>query len=208
MIFTPSSSDSFPLIPATPISSNCGINNNLIIQRPPCEAASIGWSDFAIVENDSFFPKMNAYQTDSSSSDTLDTYMEDSSSTSSQDTDMSLSSTEIRSSASSSASLNQKSVKFSPFLEVRTHSITLGDHPCCTILPVGLDWDYAETENVSLELHEMKKAYRGKARKLSYIERKQLLQEFVDKESLQSTMEQQPMMKKAGSSSRQLKAMA
>lgn len=208
MLFTPSSSDSLPLIAAAPLSSSCGMNDRLIIQRPPCEAASFSWSnfsDFSIIEKDSFLPTMNAYQSESSSS-SADTYMEDASSTSSQDTITSLS--ENLSSSSSESSSNQKRVKFYPFLEVRTHSITLGDHPCCTLLPVQLDWEHAETENVNLELHERKKACHGKARKLSYIERKHLLKQFVDAERLQTTLSHQPLLRKAGNSSRQLTAMA
>mmetsp|Transcript_39858 Transcript_39858/g.96184 ORF Transcript_39858/g.96184 Transcript_39858/m.96184 type:complete len:215 (-) Transcript_39858:126-770(-) len=209
MLFTPSSSDSMPLIPAAPLSSTGEMNNRLIIQRPPCEAGSFAWSDFPIIENDSFFPMMNAYHAASSSSvSSTDAHMEDVSSSSSLDTYMSLSSTEKRSSTLSASSLDHKRVKFSPFLEVRTYSVTLGDHPCCTILPVQLDWDYAATEHVDLELHEMKKTYHGKARKLSYLERKRLLREFVDEATLQSTLQQQPQLRKADTSCRQLTAMA
>ncbi|KAL3941143.1 MAG: hypothetical protein SGBAC_004456 [Bacillariaceae sp.] len=205
MLFTPSSSDSLPLFPAADLSSGCEMNDRLIIQRPPCEAGSFAWSDFAIIETDSFTPSKNSFHCSSS---LADRHMEDSSSTASLDTYMSLTSSELRSSTSSETSLNQRRVKFSPVLEVRTHAITLGDHPCCTVLPVELDWGYADTEHVNLELHEMKKAYHGKARKRSYVERKQLLQAFVDEECLQSTLQQQPLLRKAGISSRQLRTLA
>jgi len=208
MLFTPSSSDSLPLIPATPLSSSCGMNDRLIIQRPPSEAGPFAWSDFPIIETDSIFQRITAHNAYSSSfSSPLDSYMEDSLSTSSHDSYVSLSSTEKRSFSSSASSRNNKLVKFSPTLEVRTHSIILGDHPLCTILPVELGWDYADTEHVDLELHEMQKAYHGKARRRSYLERKQLLQDFVAEENLQSNLHQQPNLRKGGSSSRQLTAM-
>lgn len=38
----------------------------------------------------------------------------------------------------------RKSVSFSS-LQIRSYSVTVGDHPCCTAgLPLTLDWDYTE----------------------------------------------------------------
>lgn len=46
----------------------------------------------------------------------------------------------------------KKSVSFSKLLEVRTHEVIIGDHPCCKDgLPVGLGWDHSETEFIDID---------------------------------------------------------
>lgn len=54
-------------------------------------------------------------------------------------------------SSSSSFKKNQKTskVRFSPTLEVRTHSIVLGDHPFCEDgLALELGWDYEDSKDI------------------------------------------------------------
>jgi hypothetical protein len=76
---------------------------------------------------------------------------------------------------STSSSPNSKRVSFSSSLEIRTHSLTLGDHPCCSALPLQLGWEYDDTELVNLDIYEQHKAFRGKVNRLTYLERKNLL---------------------------------
>ena len=64
-------------------------------------------------------------------------------------------STILSSQPSSKKARTGKHVKFSPVLEVRTHSIVLGDHPQCKDgLPIECGWDYSETEVIDLQVHE------------------------------------------------------
>jgi hypothetical protein len=181
-----------PLIATAPQSASCGMDDRLIIQRPPCESASFDWSDFPIIQHDSFFPSpmTTAYQ------NTSDSGMEDATSTSSSDSDLLMASTKPS---------NSRRVQFSTTLEVRTHSIVLGDHPLCSALPVELGWEYDDTERIDLGLYELNKFYYGGVRRRSYMERKYLLQEFIGECELQS--EAQLNLRKAASS-RQLVQMA
>lgn len=196
MLYNPSSCTSTPLLATAPLSASCGMDDRLIIQRPPCESVSFDWSDFPIIiQHDSFFPSSMAteYQ------NTSDSGMEDaiSISTASSDSDLLMASTKPS---------NSRRVQFSTTLEVRTHSIVLGDHPLCSALPVELGWEYDDTERIDLELYELNKFYYGGVRRRSYMERKHLLQEFIGESELQS--EAQINLRKAAPSSRQLVQMA
>jgi hypothetical protein len=193
MLHDPSSCTSMPLIVTAPLSASCGMDDRLIIQRPPCESASFDWSDFPIIQHDSFFPSPMAteYQ------NTSDSGMEDALSTASSDSDLLMASTKPS---------NSRRVQFSTTLEVRTHSIVLGDHPLCSALPVELGWEYDDADCIDLGLYELNKFYYGGVRRRSYMERKYLLQEFIGEHELQ--LEAQLNLRKAAPSSRQLVQMA
>jgi hypothetical protein len=138
---------------------SCGMQ--LTIETPSIET-SFSWSDFpVVVENcdDNFY----------SSQRTPSPF------------ELELESTESRTQRqqenkiSRSSSQNSKRVSFSSSLEIRTHSLTLGDHPCCSALPIQLGWEYDDTELVNLDIYEQHKAFRGKVNRLTYLERKNLL---------------------------------
>lgn len=89
-------------------------------------------------------------------------------------------------------------VSFSPQLQVRTHSVVLGEHPCCGQLALELGWEHNDKVLVNLEVHESSKLYknkhnpRGEARRRSYFERKQILKEvtgLTDSEIRQTTLQ-------------------
>jgi len=64
----------------------------------------------------------------------------------------------------------KRSVSFSSRVDVRSHSLTVGDHPCCPDLCLSLDWDYTvETNRISTTA--------GTPQRLSYLERKIRLEE-------------------------------
>jgi hypothetical protein len=48
-------------------------------------------------------------------------------------------------------------VQFST-VEIRAYTITIGDHPCCTIgCPITLDWDYLSDDTISIDDYEQQK---------------------------------------------------
>jgi len=72
-----------------------------------------------------------------------------------------------------------RKVSFSSLLEIRSHDITLGDHPCCKTLAITLGWDHLETEVLDLDLYENFREYRRRSSgqlRLSYYSRKYLLE--------------------------------
>jgi hypothetical protein len=129
---------------------------------------SFDWSDFPIVQHqDVHFEQRSSCYFEKEKPSCHHHYVP------SSDSDLSLSTKSSTSSSSSS-----KRVAFSNSLEIRTHSIVLGDHPCCKSLPVELGWDYDETQQIDLEAHEQYKQY-GIVRRRSYMERKNLLRRFL-----------------------------
>jgi hypothetical protein len=148
------------------------MQKNLIIQRPACESMSFDWSDFPIVQQqDVHFEQRSSCYFDMEKPSRHYHHVPSCDS----DSDLSLS---TKSSTSSSSSSSSKRVAFSNSLEIRTHSIVLGDHPCCKSLPIELGWDYDETQRIDLEAHEQYKQY-GIIRRRSYLERKNLLRRFL-----------------------------
>jgi hypothetical protein len=139
--------------------SSCGTQ---FIIEPPSIETSFSWSDFpVVVEN-------------------CDTHFYSSRRTPSP-FELELESPESRTQQQQekkiprSSSQNSKRVSFSSSLEIRTHSLTLGDHPCCSALPLQLGWEYDDTELINLDIYEQHKAFRGKVNRLTYLERKNLL---------------------------------
>lgn len=71
-------------------------------------------------------------------------------------------------------------VKFSPFMEIRTHPVVLGDHPCCSRgLALELGWEHQEEEVVDFDLYESSRQCqrrRNSDLRLSYWQRRNLLE--------------------------------
>jgi hypothetical protein len=55
------------------------------------------------------------------------------------------------------------SVRFS-HVEIREHRVTLGEHPCCKLYPVTLDWDHAEIVTVGIDEHTRNRQMKSIAR--------------------------------------------
>uniref|UniRef100_A0A7S4RLD2 Uncharacterized protein n=1 Tax=Ditylum brightwellii TaxID=49249 RepID=A0A7S4RLD2_9STRA len=71
----------------------------------------------------------------------------------------------------------KKSVSFS-HLNVREHSIALGDHPCCSKgPPVSISWEYNEYDSIDIEMFEMHRGQRRSREELvlSSRERRRIL---------------------------------
>jgi hypothetical protein len=76
----------------------------------------------------------------------------------------------------------KKNVSFSSFLEIREHSVTVGDHPCCEALPLSLAWEHATANKVPFDDFESVRAmHRRPSRelRLSYDERKNILRRIA-----------------------------
>lgn len=59
-----------------------------------------------------------------------------------------------------------KSVSFAS-IKIRSHSIVIGDHPCCTMgFPLALGWDYTDAESLSLDKYEASRSPRRTRREL------------------------------------------
>lgn len=55
-------------------------------------------------------------------------------------------------------------VKFAK-VQVRTYSITIGDHPCCTLgCPVTLDWEYTSDDATTVDQYETQRCERRRNR--------------------------------------------
>jgi len=77
--------------------------------------------------------------------------------------------------------IDSKKVAFSDILEIRTHEIVLGDHPCCLGgMALQCDWSHTDLEIVDFEMHERVGSKRRNADlRLSYGERRHRLQEVT-----------------------------
>ena len=76
----------------------------------------------------------------------------------------------------------KKNVSFSNFLEIRQHSVTVGDHPCCEALPLCLSWEHATADKIAFDDYESVRAkHRRPSRelRLSYDERKNILRSIA-----------------------------
>jgi hypothetical protein len=137
---------------------------------------SFSWEDFPVVaQNDYSFVVLLKSDNETTRTPNM---MELSSTSSSSSEDDSLVSEEDDSVTMLPSLREKRRVKFAPWIEMRTHSITLGDHPLCEVLPLSLGWEY-DQECIHLETHEQsKKVTRycnsGPSR-LSYLERKHRL---------------------------------
>jgi hypothetical protein len=92
-------------------------------------------------------------------------------------------------------SSHKRSVSFSDTMHVRTHSIVMGDHPCCRQLALELGWEHDDGSLVDMErYHKVKRSKNNNnnntnididhnhkkkklARRRPYLERKSMLKE-------------------------------
>ena len=158
--------------------SSCGMQFTI---EPPSIETSFSWSDFPVVVENC---EANFYSSRRTPSP-FELELKSSESSSQQQ--------QQEKKISRSASQNSKRVSFSASLEIRTHSLTLGDHPFCSALPLQLGWEYDDTELVNLDMYEQHKAFRGKVNRLTYLERKNLLKR-VSGMSDQDIQEASPSM--------------
>jgi hypothetical protein len=181
MLYTPASSESIPLFSTalpTSLPMSCSTEGRLVIQRPVSESVSFDWSDFPIVQQQAVFEHFSfrsphtPYDDDNMAVTRPTMSRRDDLSTTSFN---SLLSTSTSSSTDSLSNSNHsgRRVKFSHNIKVRTHTIVLGDHPCCKSLPLELGWDYDESEVALNEPHRRRR--NGAARRRPYLERKAML---------------------------------
>lgn len=74
---------------------------------------------------------------------------------------------------------SRKSVKFSDVLEIRSHPVVLGSHPCSSGLALELDWEAQELELVDFDLYESSRKFQRRHMhqlRLTYWERRRLLE--------------------------------
>lgn len=75
-----------------------------------------------------------------------------------------------------------KAVSFGS-LKIRSHSVILGDHPCCSAgCPLELGWDYQSETEVSVDEYETSRAPRRNSKEMltTWRERRELLSEYTD----------------------------
>jgi hypothetical protein len=209
MLHTPSSTENMPLF-STGLafaSSSCGMEDRLIIRPPACESLSFDWSDFPVIQQHDVnvhfpsYPLADAEVQKPTASKPL--YLEYESSA----TDLYSCTSDSDLSSASSTKSSSKRVSFSSSLQIRTHSIVLGDHPFCRSLALELGWEYDDTELVNMEIHEQHKPGYNTCRRRSYIERKNLLRR-VSGMTESEIRDQSNHMRHSAPSSRQLSEMA
>ena len=173
----------------------------------PVSAPSFDWSDFPVVyqynedmpvpQSSSvplhYFPTTAPLSTSSSASsgcssvptpswdlnDDDDDTTSFSFSSDEEETASACDSTESNSSSKSKRNGSKKSVKFSEVLEIRSHPVVLGNHPCSSGLALELGWEIDDLEVVDFDLYESSRQFQrrhmGELR-LSYWERRRLLE--------------------------------
>jgi len=75
---------------------------------------------------------------------------------------------------------NKKSVSFATVLEIRSHNVVLGAHPCCSSLALELGWEQEDAEVVDFDMYERSRCYQRRhlrALRLSYWDRRRLLEQ-------------------------------
>ncbi len=170
-------------------SNSCSMADRLVIQPSlaPTGPITFDWSDFPIVQRDEFFMSPSATEEDLKMPLHVDI------STCSSDSDLSTTSTD------SSAKSHSRKVSFSDKMHIRTHSIVLGDHPCCAQLALELGWEHDDGSYINMHSDKTKRLHRR-----SYFERKAILKEvggLTDEDIRKTTLRQ------AAPSSRDLSAM-
>lgn len=74
---------------------------------------------------------------------------------------------------------SRKSVTFSNVIEIISHNVVLGDHPCCSSLALSLGWEHQESEMLDFIIYESSRHYQRRhlrALRLSYWDRRRLLE--------------------------------
>lgn len=77
-----------------------------------------------------------------------------------------------------SSSSHKKSVSFSDIIEIRSHAVVLGSHPCSSGLALELGWDCQQSELIDLDVYESCRPRRTmRELRLTYWQRRNLLEE-------------------------------
>ena len=87
-----------------------------------------------------------------------------------------------------------KSLKFSDVLEIRSHAVVLGDHPCSKGLALELSWEPTEVEVVNFEVFESNRQFQRRHMsqlRLTYWERKRLLEKSTGLSEQELIMQEQ-----------------
>jgi hypothetical protein len=171
----------------------------LVIQRPSCESFSFfDWSDFPVVRQQAAFDDVPScaplmanedYASTSCGGGAGDIGLSPSSSPPFNSLRSASTKSSVMPNSSSSSSSNnnnnqRRRVSFADNIQVRTHSIVLGDHPCCTLLPLTLGWEYNDETTTGLSLRNagyssqerQHQHCRGPTiRRRTYLERKDIL---------------------------------
>lgn len=168
-----------------------GMGEHLVIQPSivPTGPMTFDWSDFPFVLRNECFMGAGT----SANEEDLKVPLHVDISACSSDSDLSTTSSDA------SCKTHRRKVSFSDKMHVRTHSIVLGDHPCCSQLALELGWEHDDGSFI-----EMQKDTHKRLRRRSYFERKALLKEvggLTDDEIRKTTLRQ------AAPSSRDLSAM-
>jgi hypothetical protein len=183
------------------------MEDRCIIRPPACESLSFDWSDFPVIQQHDVnvhFPSYPPVDAEVQKPIAIKpSHPEDESSTA----DLFSCTSDSDFSSTSSTKSSSKRVSFSISLQIRTHSIVLGDHPCCRSLPLELGWEYDDTELVNMEIHEQHKPCYNTCRRRSYMERKNLLKR-VSGMTDGEIRDQSNHMRHSAPSSRQLCEMA
>jgi len=82
--------------------------------------------------------------------------------------------TSTSSTDSSVTSSSDRRLSFAPRVEVREYDLVIGDHPSCDLLPLSLGWTYSESSFQDYKSPNTRR--HGNQMKLTYLERKNLLQ--------------------------------
>jgi hypothetical protein len=83
---------------------------------------------------------------------------------------------------------HRKAVSFSKVLQIREHSLTVGDHPDCSLLPISLDWTHEDVAVCLDDFEAVRVPSRrpaGRLLRLSYSERKNMLSRFLTHDELE-----------------------
>jgi len=168
-------------------SSSCAMQERLIIQ--PLVAATgpvtFDWSNFPIVQRDDLLLYDTAVDMSCCEQGTSNKKQRPLH----EDLSADLISTCSSDSALSTSTSTSKSrrVSFAPTINVRTHAVVLGEHPCCAQLALELGWDHDEGSVQELLDYPSRRSLR----KRSYFERKAILKEvtgMTDEEIRKTTL--------------------
>ena len=201
-------------------SSSCGTEERqqrrLVIERPvSCDTSySFDWSDFPVpTEPQDSFPVSSSsssmFERNHDGVGESSTAYDSSSSFGSLTSNDSFSVTSSSSNADGDdkSSSRRRKVNFQERIEVRTHTIVLGDHPCCHgDLPIELGWEYNQSSGVlNSTSFDYTRRRRPGARRRSYLERKDLLKRLagMTDDEIQNAITSAPLSP-SGTSSRDL----
>ena len=197
--------------------SSCGMQDLMIVQHPSPSAAafSFDWSDFPVIHQHGTLLSTSHAQHHDQQHAPVTPPLEQSISQQLQQPCQQEDERENEDPRPNHEhKLHRKTVSWGS-LEIRVHSLVLGDHPCCSgALPLQLGWEYDDTELVNLDTYEQHKHYSPTVKKqyyvsspskrsryqlpprLSYLERKNLLKRVagMSERDLRDALEEQQLM--------------